>query len=143
VTGVRNNVVMTFIDEHAMPAERPTIGVPDVGSVSRLLLKPRRPLACYVMAHGAGAGMTHPFMEAVAMGLADRHVATLRFQFPSMEHGLKRPDRPAVAMTTVRATVSRRESSAETRVWRLPCRPAPMHIAPVPVDENKYCQARW
>ncbi len=57
------------------------------------------------MAHGAGAGMTHPFQQAVAQGLADRGVASLRYQFPYMEHGSKRPDRPAVAHATVRAAV--------------------------------------
>ena len=58
------------------------------------------------MAHGAGAGMTHPFMIAVADGLEQRRVATLRYQFPSVEAGSKRPDRPALAQTTVRAAVA-------------------------------------
>ena len=63
-------------------------------------------LACYVFAHGAGAGMTHPFMAAAAAALADRHVATLRFQFPSMEAGKRRPDPPAVAQAAVREAVA-------------------------------------
>jgi predicted alpha/beta-hydrolase family hydrolase len=57
------------------------------------------------MAHGAGAGMTHAFMAAVADGLGQRRVATLRYQFPYMEQGSKRPDRPALAQATVRAAV--------------------------------------
>jgi predicted alpha/beta-hydrolase family hydrolase len=74
--------------------------------VSALLRSPPRARACYVLAHGAGAGMTHPFMEAVATGLAERGVATLRYQFPSMEQGKKRPDPPALAQATVRAAVA-------------------------------------
>ena len=56
-------------------------------SVSVLLLAPSDARACYVLAHGAGAGMTHPFMAAIAQGLADRGVATLRYKFPYMERG--------------------------------------------------------
>jgi uncharacterized protein len=63
--------------------------------------------ACLVLAHGAGAGMTHRFMTAVADGLAARGAATLRFQFPYMESGSKRPDRPALAHATIRAAVAR------------------------------------
>ncbi len=74
--------------------------------VSGLLTMPPRPRACYVLAHGAGAGMNHPFMAAVAEGLAARGVVTLRYQFPSMERGSRRPDRPAVAHATVRAAVA-------------------------------------
>lgn len=62
--------------------------------------------AGYVLAHGAGAGMTHPFMASVADELAERGVATLRYQFPSMESGSKRPDTPKVAHATVRAAVA-------------------------------------
>ena len=75
-------------------------------SVSGLLQMPERPFACFVLAHGAGAGMTHPFMTAVAGGLRDRGMATLRYQFPYMERGSKRPDRPAVAHAAVRAAVA-------------------------------------
>jgi predicted alpha/beta-hydrolase family hydrolase len=60
----------------------------------------------YVMAHGAGAGMTHPFMERVAMGLGARGVATLRYNFPYMERGRGRPDSPPVATATVRGAVA-------------------------------------
>jgi len=74
--------------------------------VSGLLLVPPRAAACFVFAHGAGAGMTHPFMEAVAAGLSERGIATLRYQFPYMEKGSKRPDPPAVAHAAVRAAVA-------------------------------------
>jgi len=62
--------------------------------------------ACYVLAHGAGAGMTHPFMAAVAEELAGRGIATLRYHFPYMEQGSKRPDAPKLAHATVRAAVT-------------------------------------
>ena len=73
--------------------------------VSGLWDRPDAATAVLVLAHGAGAGMTHPFMEAVARGLAERRIATLRFQFPSMEAGSKRPDGSVVAIATVRAAV--------------------------------------
>ena len=79
--------------------------VDDTHAVSGLLQVPGKAIACYVMAHGAGAGMTHPFMAAVADGLSERRIATLRYQFPSIEQGLRRPDRPALAHATVRAAV--------------------------------------
>jgi len=74
--------------------------------VSALLDAPPEARACYVLAHGAGAGMTHPFMAAVAAGLLARGIATLRYQFPYMEAGKKRPDPPALAHATVRAAVA-------------------------------------
>src|SRR3954453_22299416 len=73
--------------------------------VSALLLRPEEARACLVLAHGAGAGMSHPFMEAVASGLAQRGIASLRYQFPYMEKGSKRPDPPPVAHAAVRAAV--------------------------------------
>ena len=63
-----------------------------VGRVSALLLRPTEPWAVYVLAHGAGAGMRHPFMDAIAGALAARGVATLRYQFPYTEPGGRRPD---------------------------------------------------
>jgi predicted alpha/beta-hydrolase family hydrolase len=75
-------------------------------TVSGLLQRPPEAAALFVMAHGAGAGMTHPFMAAVAQGLAERGVATLRYQFPYMEAGSKRTDTPAVAQAAVRAAVA-------------------------------------
>jgi len=74
--------------------------------VSGLLLAPSQARACVVLAHGAGAGMAHPFMAAVAEGLAARDIATLRYQFPYMERGSKRPDAPRIAHATVRAAVA-------------------------------------
>jgi uncharacterized protein len=82
------------------------IAVDAARSVSALLLAPRDASACYVFAHGAGAGMAHPFMAAVAAGLAERRIATLRYQFPYMEQGSKRPDSAPVAHATVRAVVA-------------------------------------
>jgi predicted alpha/beta-hydrolase family hydrolase len=74
--------------------------------VSGILTIPPRARACYVLAHGAGAGMNHPFMAAVAEGLAARSIVTLRYQFPYMERGSRRPDAPALAHATVRAAVA-------------------------------------
>jgi len=74
-------------------------------TVSAIYLAPRAAAACYVFAHGAGAGMNHPFMLEVANGLAARKIATLRYQFPYMEAGSKRPDRPGLAQATVLAAV--------------------------------------
>jgi uncharacterized protein len=76
------------------------------GTVSVLLMQPPQARACYVFAHGAGAGMTHASMESVASGLGARGIATLRYQFPYIEKGSKRPDAPAVAHATVRAAVT-------------------------------------
>jgi predicted alpha/beta-hydrolase family hydrolase len=86
--------------------ERVTIVVDEDRRVSGLLEAPRRPRACYVMAHGAGAGMKHPFLAAVAAGLKARGIASLRYQFPYMEAGGKRPDPPKLAQAAVRAAVA-------------------------------------
>jgi predicted alpha/beta-hydrolase family hydrolase len=74
--------------------------------VKVLLEMPPEAHACYVMAHGAGAGMGHPFMEAVAKGFATQGIATLRYEFPYMEKGSKRPDSPAVAKARVREAIA-------------------------------------
>jgi predicted alpha/beta-hydrolase family hydrolase len=87
-------------------AEQLGFSVGSSGPVSALLLRPGHARACYVFAHGAGAGMRHASMEAIASGLADRGIATLRYQFPYMEKDGKRPDPPAVAQATVRAAVA-------------------------------------
>ena len=87
-----------------MHEEMLTIATGDA-SVSALLLAPTDARACYVLAHGAGAGMTHPFMGAAAQGLAARGIATLRYQFPYMERGSRRPDTPRVAHAAVHAAV--------------------------------------
>jgi predicted alpha/beta-hydrolase family hydrolase len=83
-----------------------TITVDDTHRVSGLLQTPREARACCVMAHGAGAGMAHPFMQAMANALAGKGIATLRYQFPYMELGSKRPDTPKLAQATVRAAVA-------------------------------------
>jgi len=75
------------------------------GPVSGLVVMAQDTRALLVLAHGAGAGMHHPFMAAMADALAAESIATLRYQFPYIEQGRKRPDRPAVAMDTVRAAV--------------------------------------
>src|SRR4051812_33833674 len=87
-----------------MTAQRLKLHI-DKAAVSALLLRPDNARACLVLAHGAGAGMSHTFMEVVATGLAERGVATLRYQFPYMERGGRRPDAPAVAHAAVRAAV--------------------------------------
>ena len=83
-----------------------SIAVDDNQRISGLLQAPQNARACYVLAHGAGAGMAHPFMSSVADGLAERGIATLRYQFPYMERGSKRPDAPRLAQATVRAGVA-------------------------------------
>jgi len=75
------------------------------GEVSGLLLRPDGARLLYVLAHGAGAGMRHPFLESISQRLAERSIATLRYQFPYMEQRARRPDPPAVAAATVRAAV--------------------------------------
>jgi uncharacterized protein len=85
---------------------RLTISVNENETVSGLLIVPKHHRACLVLAHGAGAGMTHPFMAAIASGLCERRIATLRYQFPNMEKGRRRPDPPPVAQAAVRAAVT-------------------------------------
>jgi uncharacterized protein len=87
-------------------AEPVTIAVSETTHVSGLLQAPAEPRACFVLAHGAGAGMAHPFMAGVAAGLAERRIASLRYQFPYMERRSHRPDPPKVAHATVRAAVA-------------------------------------
>lgn len=83
-----------------------SISLPTGGSVSALLCAPARASAVFVFAHGAGAGMHHPFMADLAGALGERGVATLRYQFPFMEQGSRRPDAPATAQAAVRAAVT-------------------------------------
>ncbi|HYA30487.1 MAG TPA: alpha/beta family hydrolase [Acidobacteriota bacterium] len=83
-----------------------------VGPVSGLLIKPSGAQCLLVLAHGAGAGMRHRFMEGVAAKLAERGVATLRYQFPYMEKRIKRPDTEAVLTDTVRAAVEAAKKQA-------------------------------
>ena len=90
----------------AFDAQELVIETGNAGPVSGLLTRPPHARACFVFAHGAGAGMTHPFMAQVAAGLGKRGIATLRYQFPYMEKASKRPDPPAVAQAAVRAAVA-------------------------------------
>jgi predicted alpha/beta-hydrolase family hydrolase len=78
-----------------------------IGKVSAILLRPADAWAGYILAHGAGAGMRHSFLETIAERLAERGIATLRYQFPYMESGRGRTDSPAVAEATVQAAVGK------------------------------------
>jgi len=91
---------------NALVSQKLAIETGNAGAVSALLIHPAGARACFVFAHGAGAGMTHPFMETFATGLGERGIATLRYQFPYMEKGSRRPDAPAVAHAAVRAAVA-------------------------------------
>src|SRR3984893_9144161 len=91
---------------NTVSSQKLEIAVGHATSVSALLILPPQARACFVFAHGAGAGMTHPFMETVATGLGERGVATLRYQFPYMEKASKRPDPPGIAQAAVRAAVA-------------------------------------
>ena len=81
------------------------LDIEHIGTVSAILTQPANARACYVLAHGAGAGMRHASMDKIANGLADRSTATLRFNFPYMEKKQGRPDQPAVAHAAIRAAV--------------------------------------
>ena len=90
-----------------MPAKPISIRIDAASKVSALMDRPRDANALLVLAHGAGAGMTHRHMAATAESLATRGIAVLRFNFPYMERGSKRPDSPAVAYAAIRAAVAR------------------------------------
>lgn len=89
-----------------MTAQPLTIAVGDQCSVSGLWMLPAKARACFVLAHGAGAGMEHPSMSVVANELEALGIATLRYQFPYMERRSKRPDPPKLCHATVRAAVA-------------------------------------
>ncbi len=93
-------------------AETMQVPIPGAAPVSGLWMAPAAAKACLVLAHGAGAGMTHRSMAAVADGLAERDIATLRYQFPYMERGGRRVDAPPVAQAAVRAAVAEAASRA-------------------------------
>lgn len=80
--------------------------------VSALLQLPPGARTCFVLGHGAGAGMTHSFMADLANALDARHIGTLRYNFPYMESGSKRPDPPALCHATVRAVVEEARKQA-------------------------------
>jgi uncharacterized protein len=86
-------------------AEKLSIAVPGAGVVSAMLVRPADARTMLALAHGAGAGMSHPFMGALASELAKVGIATLRYQFPYMEARKGKPDTPAVAAATVAAAV--------------------------------------
>lgn len=90
---------------HSEKAKRLSVRVAPGTTVSALYKRAARPIALIVLAHGAGAGMSHPFMTSMAELLSETGVSTLRFQFPCMEAGSKRPDRPATAHAAIRAAV--------------------------------------
>ena len=90
----------------AAKVEPVTIEVDETQRVSGLLIVPPGARTCYVLAHGAGAGMAHPFMASIATGLAERGIASLRYQFAYMERRAKRPDPPALAHAAVRAATA-------------------------------------
>src|SRR4249919_4089943 len=92
--------------EQAQAGARIRIEIDGSDAVSGLFDSPESPQACYVFGHGAGAGMEHAFMARVALGLSERGIATLRYQFPYMERGSRRPDVPKVAHAAVRAAVA-------------------------------------
>ncbi|HSC65662.1 MAG TPA: alpha/beta family hydrolase [Caldimonas sp.] len=100
-------------DAHTEPL---TLDVSGSGTVSALLTSPTDARAGLALAHGAGAGMHHAFMAAVAEGLGRRGIAVLRFQFPSMERASRRPDPPRVAHAAVRAAAA----EARRRLGRVP-----------------------
>lgn len=97
-----------------MSGEPVRIRVDEARSVGGLLLVPEQPVCCYVFAHGAGAGMAHPFMNAFADDLAALRIATLRYQFLYMERGSRRPDAPADAHAAVRAAVAHAHDALPT-----------------------------
>jgi predicted alpha/beta-hydrolase family hydrolase len=99
-----------------MPPQPITILIGETDAVSGLWQAPDHPSACLVLAHGAGAGMNHRAMAAIADGLCGLGVAVLRFQFPYMEKGRKGVDSPAVAQGAVRAAVA----AARARAGELP-----------------------
>ena len=91
---------------NSVTAERLTLAVDETRRVSALFQRPPAAKACFVLAHGAGAGMEHPSMATIAAELAARSVATLRFNFPYMENRSRRPDPPPLCHATVRAAVA-------------------------------------
>lgn len=78
---------------------------PQIGKVSAVCIEPKNLKAMLVVAHGAGAGMNHPFMERLSQELASRDIGSLRFNFPFIENGKGRPDFPAVAEKTIEAAI--------------------------------------
>jgi predicted alpha/beta-hydrolase family hydrolase len=95
-----------MVSDTADPGELMTVSVNATTQVAGRWLTPTTARACYVLAHGAGAGMEHPFMRAAASELAALGIATLRYQFPYMQRGSRRPDPAPLCHATVRAAVA-------------------------------------
>jgi predicted alpha/beta-hydrolase family hydrolase len=89
----------------AVKTQELKLDIARIGAVSAILMRPANARACTILAHGAGAGMRHASMDKIAEGLAERGIATFRFNFPYMENKQGRPDQPAVAHATIRAAV--------------------------------------
>lgn len=85
---------------------------PEIGTVTARYMAPAKPACVLTLAHGAGAGMDHPFMESLAASLAQAGIATLRFNFPFTEQGKKRPDSPAVAQAAIAAAIAKAQALA-------------------------------
>jgi uncharacterized protein len=79
---------------------------PEIGKVSAELITPDKPICVMTFAHGAGAGMNHEFMVTLSKLLAEKDIATLRFNFPFKENKKARPDSPAVAHKTIEAAMN-------------------------------------
>src|SRR5919112_3112824 len=105
------------VPESSVPEVPLTVAVGDV-HVSGVYARPSAPLATLAVAHGAGAGMEHPFLSGFTRALYDDGVATLRFNFPYREAGRKFPDRPPAAIATWRAVMdAARERSDGEPLW--------------------------
>lgn len=89
----------------AVKTQELKLAIERIGTVSAILMQPDNARACYVLAHGAGTDMRHASMEKIAVGLANRGIATFRFNFPYTENKQGRPDQPAIAHATIRAAV--------------------------------------
>lgn len=85
---------------------------PEIGEVSAIFILPNEATTLLVLGHGAGAGMTHSFMEQLSENLATQKIATLRYQFPYMEKGSKRPDSPKVVYPTILAAIAKAQELA-------------------------------
>jgi uncharacterized protein len=100
------NRIRCILAGMSQPAAQPlTIEVKPNVQVSGLLQLPAQPKACFVFGHGAGAGMNHSFMADLSAALIARNIGTLRYQFPYMESGSRRPDPPALCHATIRAAI--------------------------------------
>jgi predicted alpha/beta-hydrolase family hydrolase len=97
--------LIVAVKTQAVKIKELKLDIDRIGTVSAILMQPANARACYVLAHGAGAGMRHASMDKIAEGLAERGIATFRFNFPYMENKQGRPDQPAVAHAAIRAAV--------------------------------------